>query len=172
MSTNDDAQGLKVSALSPDGSVRVRLSMDHPAEAELLGPVTRTHTETALAEQARLALAASVRAFRKARRGALGIEEPAGEPETPRVRMRREFAALVEEIAFTEVSPGGQVKVGWGGAGRVAVGIRPGALGRCGRDELAGELAAGVNAALGRFAAELERAHAAVYMPKYWTGVS
>lgn len=159
--------GFTVAAQSPDGSVRVRLALDHPAEVELHGPITRTHTETALAEQARAALSAAVRAFQKTRRARLGITDEPG-PETPRTRMRAEFESRVNAVAFTVASPGGEVKVGWGGCDRVQVGIKPGALLRRPRPELAEELTEAVNGALARFSEEVVRAHAAVYIPKYW----
>ncbi|GLZ77814.1 hypothetical protein Afil01_26210 [Actinorhabdospora filicis] len=168
MSTSD-GDGFTVASQSPDGSVRVRLALGGPAEVELHGPITRTHTETALAEQTRAALSAAVRAFHKTRRARLGIsEEPGTGPETPRTRMKAEFESRVEALAFTVASPGGEVKVGWGGPDRVQVGIRPGALLRRARPELAGEIAGAVNAALARFSEEVVRAHAAVYIPKYW----
>lgn len=165
MSTTDGE--FQLASQSPDGSVRVRLALGEPAQVELYGPITRTHTENALAEQTRAALSAAIRAFQKVRRSHLGIAEDPG-PETERTRMRADFESRVEAVAFTAVSPEGEVKIGWGGRDRVQVGIRPGALLRRERRDLAAEIAAAVNEALARFSAEVRDAHAAVYVPKYW----
>lgn len=131
-----------VKAVSPDDSVRVRLSFADGFSVSIAPGAVRGRTERELTDEINAALARTVtganRAFEKVRddfRGGRPIP-----PDSPLGLRRREVSRVVAAVEVSQTSPRGLVTATWRGETDLTVRLLSGAVQRVDEVALAAEL--------------------------------
>lgn len=143
---------LKIAVTSPDGSVRATLA-SRDISLRLRPGYADTHTDRSLAAQVAAALSSALVGYSRAvdmiRTDLAGGRKVPNPDELREDHPRRRLFEAAQSVAVQAYSAEDFVSLEWRGDADVTVELRPGTVRRLSEDELAGEFASALRAAVG-----------------------